>query len=872
MIILYTTKDGFNTLVQQSYQAAGGGEGVTTNGGIWHGCPGNECQWHPVNDVTPIPKPDSYGENKTFAHCETTLNNRCQIVTISWSGEKKYMFPLPDSISAKTKVSCVGGLETTQVDTFSMYSPATAEAVCAKSENTKQLELVFAGTKDKIFFSCGIPHEVASFMPGNGVPLTIKSASYKPFDPCTTQDSQAYYFAETTSDFCAYNSLAAAPAKCEEIFIFSTTGKFVFGSNPPKEFQKAEFTNLSTTMSVSCKTRQTNFGIKDTDITFMNGAITLNKFSKQQNKYTSYYYYNINDKISSVSFSFLNGPRTSLGETQEVLPSDGITGEITKTQKFEYQICNSSVTDINTITLLAGTTLTKENPFLTTVQLGDFIALEVTKTERTYALAFDQFDFSTSLYSSGSSKTTGTVEYACNKPVPDKTKICQGEPYTLQTFAYKFEPGPATGITCYEVPGPTYVGYTLPVPFAGIDVIDIKCAASCSSTVEISNLTKASNNESKVTCQGPPILTCETFASIMQYPSQVIGTGTEMRMDTYRCDEPQPDETITQVGNGTTQCSQQLYFSYRQQITRPVVEKTITHAFQNSIFKSYEHETGILYEGTDGKLSFGSTFEIKQKGAFLDSSQVGFAFDGATYSPFGGKTKLFSSGGKTTFIALATGPDTRDGKSHNGEIHSFLVSDQNGYSNKWEQASWPGYGVFRGNISTETFSISFKSPKRMTLAEWGESAGVIFQPKHKAAKFTIFADGGLNLISSKNSPSESWKTSTNSAFSTSFDSSFSGAYIVKNTPFYSATTVSEARLLQLGETPPFLTCDSCGGGGSNNNWNIFPNQRILSNSISKEYFIKGDMSKIYLHNKNSYLWTNPASKFVWGTGHGRGCG
>ena len=159
----------------------------------------------------------------------------------------------------------------------------------------------------------------------------------------------------------------------------------------------------------------------------------------------------------------------------------------------------------------------------------------------------------------------------------------------------------------------------------------------------------------------------------------------------------------------------------------------------------------------------------------------------------------------------------------------------------------------------------------MNAGGWGSSAGVVFEPSYKKLKASIYADGGLNLISSKAKASESsWKTETKTdAFSTSFDDEFSGAYMVKNIPVSFVRTVSAA---YGGAGYDFngvvLSCSYCESSAEYRRF-FYPWE--LEESSYKSYFERGDMSKIHLRNKNSYLWTNPASKFVWGTGHGTGC-
>jgi hypothetical protein len=223
----------------------------------------------------------------------------------------------------------------------------------------------------------------------------------------------------------------------------------------------------------------------------------------------------------------------------------------------------------------------------------------------------------------------------------------------------------------------------------------------------------------------------------------------------------QEEMVLEKQGAATIRCAGVNRISYSVAYTHYTsIATNFTERENGGFYMTKIQNDGIYYLGTDGKKKTATSFSISQSKSEITNSDITFAFDTNYFNPMGKTNQNGLDGAKKTFIAMATGPATYlsgspDGKSaknnqsisHNGDIHSYYVSDPG--ASGWNQATWPGHGVVRGNITTGTFKISMNDGAfKNTLKEFSSRAAFA------GGLLTVVADGGLNIISSKANTSE----------------------------------------------------------------------------------------------------------------------
>lgn len=872
MIFLTSTKKAQTAAVIKETVFGGGGNGFTNNGGFFYPWCGDPCVWHATNDDSQVPKTFQSGAATTRLHgnCGETIKQNCVNGDVSQSVANKSLIYLPSSTTIKERLTCVPGLSTTKISTATIYDPATAEGVCVSSRNSKGVELEFAGTQDKTELGCGVADNVITIIAGRGVNLSTKTSKTKIPDGCgTTENDYEYDFAVTTKiSNCDYGF--ADPKVCEQIGIFSSTGDYILSSAKAGVFQNLPIIELTKETQVSIKTLTTKFAQQDTALTYSEDELTLPNLKYKSTAVTYFGFYVGGDGPYTTSYS-----RRGLAFREKDSGTSTIfySGKLEKSQiTNEYTFITPSLcskgdvsnTETVTITKLAGTLLSNTHIFTTTKQIGDNIAVLPTSTTRNAVIAYGEFDYSLSNKITGSASASSTAEAECFVPGPTGTEF-------NGTFSFEIALNGGdtwTYIGTTQVPdSPDVITAALPGNPVNISTQGTEdCELNCTSTSFIYQIPTKSQGQGKtIQCNVPKFKDQTIFIrnvdGVAPPFSTVVITNPPLVTQA-------PGNTIKQNVQGRGSCNRADGYAIDQKYTHCFYEASTTYGFHGDIFVKGEYETGFRYIDSLGNTKFGKTFSVEQgKNSIIQNSNLAFAFAGDAYTPFAGKTTMFPSGGKTTFIALATGPDTRDKYSHEGDVHSVLISASSG-KKQWKKASWPGYGVFRGVITTDTFRLSFEPATKISENTWGKAAGVIFPPSCKKLKASIYADGGLNIISSKAKPSDAWITTTKSdGFSTSFDDKFSGAYVVRNIPITFVRSSSAADPLN-GYPLHVWSCTSCASSVQYGRFG-YPWEVPIESSVS--YFERGEMSKIYLHNRNSDLWTNPASKFVWGAGHAAGC-
>jgi len=875
MIFLTSTKKAQTAAIIKETVSGGGGNGYTNNGGFFYAWCGDPCVWYATNDESQVPKTYQSGGATTRLHgnCGETIKQNCINGSVSQSVANKSLIYLPSLTTIKERLTCVPGLSTTKISTATIYDPATAEGVCVSSRNSKGVELEFAGTQDKTELGCGVADNVITIIAGRGVNLSNKTSKTKIPDGCgTTQNDYEYDFKVTTKiSNCSYGF--ADPKVCEQIGIFSSTGDYILSSAKAGVFQNLPIIELTKETQVSIKTLTTKFAQQDTELTYSEDELTLPNLKYKSTAVTYFGFYVNSDGPYTTSYS---------REGRAFREKDSGTNTIFYSEKLEKsQITTKSTfitptlcspqgdvknTETVTITKLAGTLLSNTHIFTTTKQIGDNIAVLPTSTTRNAVIAYREFDYSSSNLVTGQSRINGDAEAECFVPGPTGTEF--NGSFSFESFTEEYETlDEGTYVT--QVPdSPDVITAALPGNPVNIFTQNTEvCGLNCTSTSFIYQEPAKSQGEGQtISCNVPKFKEVTSGFTLKDF--YLFGKPINVTISNPPLVTQAPGSMKKQNVQAQGSCYLAEGYAFDQKYTHCFYEASTTYGFHGDIFVKGEYETGFRYIDSLGNTKFGKTFSVKQgKNSIIQNSNLAFAFAGDAYTPFAGKTTMFPSGGKTTFIALATGPDTRDKYSHEGDVHSVLISASSG-KKQWEKASWPGYGVFRGVITTDTFRLSFEPATKISENGWGKAAGVIFPPSCKKLKASIYADGGLNIISSKAKPSDAWITTTKSdGFSTSFDDKFSGAYVVRNIPITFVRSSSAVDSL-TGYPLHVWSCTSCASSVPYGRFG-YPWEVPIESSVS--YFERGEMSKIYLHNRNSDLWTNPASKFVWGAGHAAGC-
>lgn len=900
----------FATYTQTQKYDGGGGTGFTNNGGVFYaGCNNQQCQWLAIDQASPVPPPYQTSLGVTRGPCFTSeaaqcWGGECGVLNNSSKAENKADFAISSTTTATFNVTCIDGLETTSGKTESFYNPTTAELVCRTSSNSG-VDVTLTGTfQEPAAGECNQHFNLAEeflVMPGLSIPLKPKSVFFKTYSCGAAGETWQAEIYVPASTICSEGSLwlpHIGDDKCELYGVITGTGKYA--NTKVDGFKSVSWQGLSETLKIKPSTAKTKFDAGQTSISFSNAEITFSDLSNNSKSMgrTVFYADYQNSVITSSSYNLKQvfDKRTSGTDTVMVASDDGIDeSEITTSTLFTKNApCDSTKTSVYefTITKLAGLTSESTISFSTTTQIGDYYLYDFSTSARTYAVYAEAFNFSSQSTIEGESSTSNESDAECIKTFPPNTYSY------LETEESVVAGGP-------ESPYPTTFPKVCPV--IGTYAIDLGNAAQPTQTNPDPLTFNANCNvlcsAKSITCvvaQEPQVglsnVWCGSEVGTVQTGWEncgnvVFGFLTKPKTitlsSTVVVETPVAPETVKQKVNGKTSCTQKIGSSYGQSVDYLMITETQTGVFHGKVFSSREWENGILYT-TSGKqsLSFASTFSIMQKESFLTNKHVFFAFNDVTYNPMAGRTTMFSDAGKTTYIALATGPDTR-AKGHPGDIHSYMISDPAAYKKTWEQASWPGYGVLRGQISTGTFKLSFVQGAA-TQKYAGLHSGYVGLANNpndpRKIKVTLAADGGLNLIRSKGNISDTgWvETFSTSAFTTSFDSSFKGAFFAKNVMFTNANTIIKTvnwanNCFDAGVPLAHCGAPACVPKLGEIGVLHAPNLAGLLDSLGRRvddqatYYERGDMSDVFLHNKVSYLWTNPVSSFRWGDGHGTTC-
>ena len=880
------------TRVEKGGATEGGGKYVAPlGGGYGEGPCGEECIFDP--GYTPQDVRLTVIENYTdsYGYCAYSRSYTCgrqghcaagTAGNIGLSVQSAYL-TYSSSNSLFKKMTCLQGLTSTQTKSENPYTK-TAEQACSIAENSgKDVGIagaILSSTKDCFYVSPvgalslyadgpGFPEEAdgetqiaQTFYSGacgksDTYPITLPK--YKTKDPCPL-----YYY----------------PA-CESACILSKTGNYITaGSTNIGPFSTATVYALSTDKAVEFS-MSSGLASPQIDQTFSysNSEIKYNGLKSKTSTYkNSYIWFGESGAVTSTFESNAGGYEggtdiVTLFNSGEVKAT--ANGAIWETIGPGSNPCcvegdceSAEVSKATTDTLFAGSSFEFIYSKISTTQLGGYVAYQATSIIRKDHLAWGEFGYKTSAGGSYTSKWEEKAEFGCDSGY----LVLNGGGNIGHNCC-------VGGMVPRELGGQTSVGKS--------KCMDIYCG--CASNAVADTTVKEAAEPKETQCSDP--CASNFFGTAGPPPSCVapyVSPGGETCcpksfIPDYDISYSKLQTVISRKGNCGIVNQMNLDVSYFH-FTRA---QTLTTGigFQDTGFQvTLQKSEGLYFLDSKGSMQTATSYSLKQSKSDITDSQVTFAFadkyyeggSSAYYNPMGKTTQFGSDGAKKTFIALATGDATYlvgspDGKSkgtatasHDGDVHSYYISDP--AATIWNQASWPGHGVVNGKITTGTFSFSFNTGA-FANSYGGAGSLVRFLA---GAQQTIVAHGGLNLISSKNNVSEkAFKTTySTKAFSTSFDSSFKGAWIAKAIPYTYVATKSVGLDLNpyAGIETNHVISINCPGCDS-------PQQEIPYPLIvdTSSYFIKGEKSLIYNDNADTYLWTHPAYKKVWGTGHGAYC-
>lgn len=897
------------TKVEKSGETVGGGVYVSPQGGGYGLGPcGEDCIFDP--GYTPEDTRHTGIENYTnsYGYCGFSRSyacNRqghCAVGTQGGTGVSISKSPYNTyTSSAKLfKVTCVGGLTSTQTGSENPYTK-TAEQACTTSKN-KGKDVPFAGRSVITTLDCpyaALSGALSLYAGGLNFPAVLDT------DKTTTYCAQIHengqcideqdctgvavmptyydgYCAQADARFGAclpvYKTVNPScpiyyEPDCESAYILSKPGNYITtGSKNIGSFSTASVYALSIDKAVefSMSTGKASPKIGQT-FSYINNEIKYNGLKEKESTYTNSYIFIGESGASTTTYKIGAGGYEGGGAPTTLFYSGEFKataeGQVWKTTGPGSNPCCQSncdaeeVSEATTDTLFAGSSFQFTHSAISTTQLGNYVAYQPTSIIRKDHLAWGEFGYSTSAGGKYNSNWQEKAEFGC------------GSRYLAPN---------GEGDMLYDC----CVGGMVPRPLGGQTKVgsskcwDINCG--CTSNSAADTTAREGAEPIQTQCFDP---CASNFFGPDGPPDECVAPFVSPGGETccpkkffpnYDISEKQLQNQINRNGECAVVNSMSLDVAY----THYTRAQTLTTGigFQDGGFQvTLQKSEGLYFLDSKGSMQTATSFSLKQSKSDIANSHVGFAFSGVYYNPMGRTTQFGSDGAKKTFIALATGDavylvGSPDGKtkgtataSHDGDVHSYYISDPDA-KKIWNQASWPGHGVVNGKITTGTFSFSFNTGAFAN--RYGENGSIArFLP---GAKQTIVAHGGLNVISSKDNVSEnSFKTTySTKAFSTSFDSTFKGAWIAKAVPYTYVATKSVGYDLN-----PFVDIETTHVISINCPGCDFPQPAIPYGIIddTSAYFIKGNKSLIYNDNAKSYLWTHPAFKKVWGAGHAGDC-
>lgn len=898
---------GYTAISKYNATKGGGLYAMPSGGGYYNGPCGEQCKWS-AGEPGPDYRTTAYVTNiKSEGPCQWSRSDSCSVgghcavatgagtaATLSW--------PFITHVTAKTetKLTCVDGLASTQGSSETPYTK-TAKLACTTSENSSGSNFKLFGSVPSHTVDCGsrTPINPISIYADGFMPIkedSNKIANYCAYfntdGACEQKTSCTGCFSVAWNDYDACGKAkkleGALPAYainadcpqygmqgdlCEKVFILSDVGSFIQSQKDIGPFKKVSMLNLSTDKAVefSINSGTSAPSIEET-FSFENSLVTVSHLATvvKQNTisvaalntgglYTFTYDGEIFALTGSGTATLFHAETVKATQTRSYSSWEGPgANPCCLGSGCTYNEVGSTTTD----TISAGKTYQYTHYESSLTALGEYFAPFPTSIVRTYAIAWPQFGYETMIGGSYTSADQSGEEFVCYS-------------------AYEKTTGGTTGCNCFDcIPGVDEVPIAQKGPPVSAECPQLNCG--CTSTTvsttaagpDVDGMTNCPNTcYSQKYCRSiPPVLIetsdfdpkcgicCQTFVPLVEY------SASELKNKIIR-------STSCSIINQT-----KASFSY----THRTAVSTDYTKFYNNISYTLNTSEGIYFV-SKGSISTATSFSLSQSKSGIASSDIMFGFDFFNYywNPLGKTAQTGSDGSKKTFIALATGPATYligspDGKtakgnsstSHDGDVHSYYISDPN--QKNWNRASWPGHGVVEGKITTGTFSLSFSAGEFDN--SYNGTAGFLRYAPKGGAKLTAVVPGGLNLISSKSSPAEPFKTNySTAAFSTSFDSSFKGVWFVSVVDHSFVSTKSIHMSMGVTADHVQVCTGDCGHSDPVKNqvhlnyW--FPGG--ITNT--SEYFIKGEKSLLYMNNSMSYLWTNPASKKHWGTGHAGYC-
>ena len=805
------------------------------------------------------------------------------------------------SSASKSKVTCAGGLTSTQGNSENPYTK-TAELACTTSTNSAK-DVPFLGefptTKQDCLYQAPI-NPISLYAGGPIFPVVLDTDKTTTYcaqihhengecideQPCTGATALVTYYdgcgnADARIGAClpVYKTADPCPIyydepDCEYAYILSNSGIYIGSPKNVGPFLSISATPLSTDKAVEFNIESGKESPESSDtFSYINNEITASGLERKNKAFTNSFVFFGKSGVETSTYKSLDNGFTTNAFTLALRLSNEVHATQTATYEFstgpgtnpcclglKYGDCEQGLSKSTTTdTLSAGKSYVFTHWGNSVVAAGEYFAFQPASFSSIEHLAWGEFNYSTSagygvgLASSYASDSQKTETFECNYVVTGNDGVALDE-----------NGNPVTGRVCDECVAGTVQG---PVQYIEGPPVSLTCAnLSCGCTgVSAETTQRGPQQEQELVCQHP----CAEVRGIECKNVQMYNV-TQQEISVFR--------DIVRIGD----CSGVSKMSYDVSVTHHTIAETETTPIGGKGFAAtLQKSEGLYYLDSKGSVKTATSYSLKQSKSDIADSHVYFAFtggayyNGAYYNPMGKTTQFGSDGAKKTFIALATGDATYlvgspDGKSkksnstvsHDGDVHSYYISDPD--AKIWNQASWPGHGVVNGKITTGTFSFSFNTGAfANSYAGNGNPARVLL-----GAKQTIVAHGGLNLISSKDNVSEKsfMTTYSTEAFSTSFDSTFKGAWIAKAVPYTYVATKSVGYIPNLDVETNHVISINCPGCD-------FPQPAIPIPLIAdtSTHFIKGDKSLLYNNNATSYLWTHPAFKKKWGAGHAGYC-
>jgi len=906
--------DGY-TKVEKSGLTKGGGwlEGPE-GGGYYENVCGVKCLWDPGKN--PKDNRATLAANYTISsgYCASSRSESCSrqglcsLDTGIGTGADVNMFAYMTDTSSSAlfaKLTCVDGFTSTQSESENPYTE-TAKLVCTTSENSGK-DIASAGAFPTDTTDCFyVTHSGAISLYAGGRNFPVELDSSKTTTWCGARDGDGACVSTDTCSGCTraaityydgcgnpdagadgpnnisilqvYKTKDPCPiytySDCESVYILSKAGSYIAGGKNVGSFSTITVHALSANKAIefNISTGKEKPYITQT-FSYKNDEVTLKKLEAKKSAYSNSYIWIGESDVYTSTYTtdvggYEAGSAATLFYSEEVkATATGVAWETTgpgshpccRPFPIWTDDCTSKeVSKSTTDTISAGKSFEFTHVKMSTTMLGEYYAYQPTTISRGDHLAWGEFGYSTSGGGVYKSSYNNQEEHECESVVVSEVLTSVGDD--------PFE-------KCYDCfPGMVTVGYMKPNEIPG--------------TAKCGDLFCGCTSAEGGSMEGPPyppLVEAQTECYHTCASAKACGdpeTGCCMDHGPKYYSEYRRTDVSKNMISRTGDCGLADQYSYDVSYTHLTCVQTLTTRIGGGFQMTARKFEGLYFLDSTGGMRTATSFILKQSKSDIALSHVNFAFSGAYYNPMGRTTQFGSDGAKKTFIALATANATYivgspDGKSkstgsqtasHDGDLHSYYISDPDVNNKAWNQASWPGHGVVRGKITTGTFSFSFRTG--FFANSYGGGGSVArFSP---GAKQTIVADGGLNIISSKAIASETFfdtAYSTN-AFSTSFDSNFQGAWLAKAIPYtYVATrSASLNPFFHAGIGADHIIPIDCSGCN-------FPQPGIPIPLIgdTAAYFIRGDKSLIYNKNAASYLWTHPAYKKQWGTGHGANC-